>query len=84
MNPTVLAALIGAVGSVIGAFFGVLASAKLTNYKIEVLTRKVQEHNNLVTRTYELEAKAKVLDQRVKVQEHRMEDIEKEVHNERA
>lgn len=76
MNPTVLAALIGAVGSVIGAFFGVLASAKLTNYKIETLTRRVEAHNNLIERTYNLEAREDVLEQRMKVQEHRMEDIE--------
>ena len=78
MNPTVLAALIGAVGAVIGSFFGVLASAKLTNYKIDVLTQRVEAHNNLIERTYNLEAREDVLETRVNAQEHRIEEIENE------
>lgn len=66
MNPTVLTALIGAVGAVIGSFFGIIASAKLTNFRLEKLEEKVDRHNNLIERTYGLETREKVLEQRVK------------------
>lgn len=84
MNPVIITALIGASGSVIGAFIGVLASAKLTTYRIEQLEKKVDKHNNLIERTYNLEKKEEILDQRLKVQEHRMQDVEKEIHYERT
>lgn len=65
MNPTIITALIGAGGSLLGALFGVMASAKLTNYRIEQLERKVDKHNNLIERTYNLEAREDVLEERV-------------------
>lgn len=71
MNPTIITALIGAGGSLLGALFGVMASAKLTNYRIEQLERKVDRHNNLIERTYGLETREKVLEQRVTTLEER-------------
>lgn len=65
MNPTIITALIGAGGSLLGALFGVMASAKLTNYRIEQLERKVDRHNSLIERTYNLEAREDVLEERV-------------------
>lgn len=65
MNPTIITALIGAGGSLLGALFGVMASAKLTNYRIEQLERKVDKHNNLIERTYNLEAREDVLEERI-------------------
>ena len=74
----IMVALIGLAGSAFGAFIGVLASAKLTNYRIEQLEKKVEKHNNLISRTYELEKEYSVLDERVRVANHRIEDLEKE------
>jgi ABC-type lipoprotein release transport system permease subunit len=71
MNPTIITALIGAGGSLLGALFGVMASAKLTNYRIEQLERKVDRHNSLIERTYGLETREKVLEQRVTTLEER-------------
>ena len=53
----IMVALIGLAGSAFGAFIGVLASAKLTNYRIEQLEKKVAAHNSLVERTYKLEGR---------------------------
>ena len=55
MSDTVVAALIGLAGSGAGAFGGILISAKLTQYRLEQLEKKVQAHNGLVERTYRLE-----------------------------
>lgn len=55
MSETVIVALLSLVGTVAGSALGVIASQKLTQYRLEQLERKVQAHNNLVERTYKIE-----------------------------
>ena len=65
MTETIIVALIGFGGTVIGSAFGVIAFAKLTNYRLEQLEKKVNLHNNAIERVYSLERKHAVLEQRV-------------------
>lgn len=65
MTETIIVALIGFGGAVIGSALGVIASAKLTNYRLEQLEKKVNLHNNVIERVYSLERKHAVLEQRV-------------------
>ena len=65
MTETIIVALIGFGGAVIGSALGVIASAKLTNYRVEQLEKKVNLHNNVIERVYSLERKHAVLEQRV-------------------
>ena len=76
MSDAVLVALIGLCGSGIGSVVGVLASAKLTNYRLEQLEKKVQAHNHLVERTYHLEEQEAVRTEQIKVINHRLADLE--------
>ena len=71
MSETIIVAIIGFLGAVIGSACGVMASAKLTNYRLEQLEKKVQLHNNVIERMYELEKQEALLEQRV-------EDLHKE------
>ncbi|MBQ8029127.1 MAG: hypothetical protein IJ262_06945 [Clostridia bacterium] len=64
MNEAILVALISLVGTLGGTFGGIITAGKLTNYRLEQLEKRVNEHNNLVKRTYELEAKDKVFEER--------------------
>lgn len=57
MSDTVLVALIGLAGSGLGAFAGVIASAKLTQYRLQMLEEKVNKHNSMIERTYALEGR---------------------------
>ena len=57
MSETVIVALIGLAGSGLGAFAGVMASARLTQYRLQMLEDKVNKHNNRVERTYALEGR---------------------------
>lgn len=59
-----MVALISLFGTLCGSFGGILTAGKLTNYRLEQLEKKVNEHNNLVKRTYDLEAKDKVFEER--------------------
>lgn len=64
MSEAVIVSLISLIGTLGGTLGGILVSNKLTNYRLEQLEKKVNEHNNLVKRTYELEAKDKVFEER--------------------
>ena len=57
MSDTIIVALIGLAGSGVGAFAGVMASARLTQYRLQQLAEKVNKHNNMVERTYRLEGR---------------------------
>ena len=77
MNDVVIVAIISLIGTLGGTFGGILTSSKLTNYRIEQLEKKVEAHNKVVERTYRLEEGQKVEDEKIKVINHRIEDLEK-------
>ena len=62
----IIVALIGLCGSAVGAFIGVVASAKLTQFRLERLEEKVEAHNRLIERTYQLEGRMTSVEQDVK------------------
>lgn len=55
MDSNIIVALIAFAGSALGTFGGILTSQKLTQYRIAQLEKKVDEYNNVKTRTSELE-----------------------------
>ena len=96
MSESVIVALIACFGTVVGSFFGVVTSSRLTAYRIKKLEEKVEKHNGviervgkletltkdhaeIVARTSENEILLKVHDERIKVANHRLDDLEKEV-----
>lgn len=79
MDATIIAALIAAGTSLIGSFAGVMASSKLTAYRIEQLEEKVNKHNSIIDRTYKLEEQASVMNEKIAVANHRIEDLERKV-----
>lgn len=50
MPNEIIVAIIAFVGTAIGTFGGIIASSKLTNYRIAKLEEKVDKHNHLVER----------------------------------
>ena len=77
MSDEILVALIGLGGSGLGSILGVLASGKLTQYRLSQLEKKVDKHNNLIDRTYQLEERQEVLEEKIKVAHHRISDLER-------
>ena len=57
------------VGTAFGSIMGVLTSNKMTVYRIDQLEKKVDKHNEVIKRTY-------VLEEQMKVANHRIEDLE--------
>ena len=76
MSEGVLVALLSLLGTLAGSLGGIVVSNKLVNYRLQQLESKVQAHNNLIERTYKLEADAEVFHEQMKVANHRIEDLE--------
>lgn len=66
MSDVVIVALLSLAGTVMGSWAGVRQANKLTNYRIEQLEKKVDKHNSIVERTYELEKKIAVIEEEIK------------------
>lgn len=69
MSNEIIVAIIAFAGTTIGTFGGIMASTKLTNYRLAELEKKVDKHNSIVERTY-------ILEEKMKVANHRIEDLE--------
>ena len=59
----------------------VLTSNNLMKYKIEELAKKVEKHNEVIERTFGIEKRLDVIDEKILVANHRLKDLE-ESHNE--
>ena len=57
MSEAIVVALIGVLGSGLGAFVGVMTSAKLTQFRLQRLEEKVDKHNSVIERTFKLEGR---------------------------
>lgn len=71
MQTEIIVAVIAFFGTVAGSAGGVMASSRLTNYRLQQLEKKVEKHNSVVERTY-------ILEEQMKVANHRIADLEKE------
>lgn len=62
MGENIIIAVVSAIASLVGTFGGIIASSKLTAYRIEQLEKKVDKHNTLIERTYKLEERVSILE----------------------
>ena len=72
----IVVALIGLAGSALGSILGVLASAKLTSYRLKQLEKKVEVHNRVIDRVYKLEERTELQEEKIRVANHRIGDLE--------
>lgn len=49
----------------------------LVEYRLQQLEKKVDKHNNLIERTYKLEELTSLQEEKIRVANHRIEDLEK-------
>lgn len=71
MSEGVVIALLSLAGTALGTLGGILAASKLTNYRIAQLEKKVDEHNGYGKRI-------PVIEEQIKVINHRICDLERE------
>ena len=75
---SIIVGVLALIGTLAGAYMANRKSSALIAYRIEQLEKKVRAHNNLVERTYKLEERAELLEEKVKVANHRIDDLEHE------
>lgn len=76
MTEAIIVAALGLVGTLAGSYFASRKSTALIAYRLEQMEAKVSKHNNLVERTYALEETVALMDERMKVANHRIADLE--------
>lgn len=69
--------LISFLGTAIGTLSGIYFANKLTVYRLTKLEEEVRKHNNVIVRMFTAEQAIAVMDEKIKVQNHRIEDLEK-------
>lgn len=74
MESTIIVAILSLIGTLGGSIIAGIVSNNKTLYRIEQLERKVEKHNNLVERMA-------VMEDRVKSQQHQIDELKGEVQN---
>lgn len=77
MSDTIWVAIISLIGTLGGTFGGIMTSNRLTGYRIQQLEEQVKKHNNVVERVYRLEDNDKLLEEKIKVANNRIADLER-------
>ena len=82
MNIEIILSLLSALCSLIGSLGGILVTSKLNLYRLEQREKKVDKHNHLVERMYEIEktvtTATSLYDEEIKVINHRISDLEQD------
>ena len=72
MDSTVVVALLSVAGTFIGSLLGVFGSARMTNFRLEQLEKKVEKHNQVVERMA-------VAENAIKSAHHRLDEVNAEL-----
>lgn len=66
MATEIMVALLSLCGTGLGSLGGIIAANKLTNYRIGQLEKKVDKHNNIIVRVFELEKENAIQNEKIK------------------
>lgn len=76
ITESIIVAFISGGLALLGTVISNLSVHSKTMYRIEQLEKKQDLHNSVITRMYEVEKTVELLDQRQKVADHRIDDLE--------
>lgn len=76
MSEGIIVAILSLIGTALGSVVSILTSNKLTTYKIDELKKQVEKHNSVIDRTYKLEERATLAEEKIEVANHRISDLE--------
>ena len=76
-SETIMVAVLALIGTLAGSYFSNRKTTALIAYRLEQLENKVNKHNSVIERTYKLEKQESVIEEQIKVINHRIEDLEK-------
>lgn len=73
---TIIVGVLALVGTLTGTMVGNSKTTALVTYRLKQLEEKVNKHNSVIERTYKLEERAEVQDEKLKVANNRIKDLE--------
>lgn len=73
---TIIVAVIAFLGTLVGSLAGIRESNKTVELRLERLEKKVELHNNLVERMTKVESHMALCDEKFKVANNRIKDLE--------
>ena len=65
MSESTLVSILSLFGTLIGSLCGILTANKLTLYRIQQLEKKVEKHNSVIDRVYNLEKNEAVMQEEI-------------------
>ncbi len=77
MTEGIIIAIISGAFSIVGYLIGNYKSQSKTLYRIDQLEKKQDKHNTLIERMYRTEERLDIVEERIKVANHRIDDLEK-------
>lgn len=84
MNEALITGAVAIIVGIISGFFQMKQvkqqndkTVALIDYKLDELTKRVDKHNSVVERTYKLEELTALQEEKIKVANHRIDDLEK-------
>ena len=76
-----MSGIISAAAAIVVCLITSAAQARKTEalivYKLDELTKRVDKHNNVIERTYKLEELTAIQEEKIKVANHRIDDLER-------
>ena len=76
MWEAIIVGVLSLCGTLGGAYLANKKSSALIAYRLEQLEEKVNKHNGVIERTYAIEQRVSVDEEKLKVTEHRLSDLE--------
>ena len=76
MTEGIIVGVLSLIGTLAGTYFANRKSSALIAYRLELLEKKVDKHNSVMERTFKLEEQTAVIEEKIKVANHRIEDLE--------
>lgn len=73
---TIIVAALSLAGTLAGSYMSNRKASALIAYRLEQLENKVNKHNQVIERTYNLEKHEAVIDQEINSITHRIQDLE--------
>lgn len=76
--PIIVAIITGGF-ALLGNYIANRKSAAVMEYRLGQLEQKMEKHNQLIERTYRLEESTAIQEEKIKVANHRIDDIERKL-----
>lgn len=73
---TIITGLVAIITCTINSIYQASATRKMTEYKIEELSKRVDKHNHVIERVYKLEQSEAVLEEKIDAANRRIADLE--------